>query len=109
VAILFLPFFVIAVAGLILSLVAHLVPFFGFPEPLGRLTWLLHIVLFVVWLPAGLAARRLDPDSKEDFSWKVALRGCPRWVRWVAGGFAVYAVVNFVLFLAVLVCPCSWD
>jgi hypothetical protein len=96
VAILLLPFFVLAVIGLILSLVAHTFALFGLPQPLGPVAWALHIGIFVVWIPAVLAARRLDPKLKDRGSWKVVLRGCPVWMRRVTAVFFVYALVNFL-------------
>jgi hypothetical protein len=93
-----LPFLALAVAGLVLSLVAHVAALLGLPQPMGSAAWALHAGIIVVWLPAVLASRRLGVDPKSKDFWKVALRGCPPWVGWVTGGFFAYAVVNFLVF-----------
>src|SRR5438874_2113973 len=95
------PFFVLAVAGLVLSLLAHGAGLLGLPQPLGSAAWALHVGIFVVWLPALLASRRLVPGPPRQDFWKVALRPCPRWVRWATAGFFFYAVVNFLLFVLI--------
>src|SRR5687768_11856783 len=96
---LYVPFFLIALAGLALSLVAHGAALLGQPQPMGPAAWGLHVGILVVWIPAMIASRRLVPDPKHKDAWKQALRGCPRWVRWVTGGFFVYAIINFFLSL----------
>jgi hypothetical protein len=95
-----LPLFVLAVVCLVLSLVAHGASLLGLPQPLGRMTWGLHIGIFLVLPATLLASRQLNTeDRQKEFSWQVALRGCPRWMRWMTTAFFVYAVVNFLLFL----------
>jgi hypothetical protein len=95
---LLLPFLVLAVVGLALSLVAHVAALLGQPQPLGGLAWGLHLGIFVVWVPTVLVGNRLVADFKRKDFWKAALRGCPRWLRRLTYGFFVYAVVNFLLF-----------
>ena len=92
------PSWALAVAGLVLSLVAHVAALLGYPQPMGSAAWALHAGIIVVWLPAVLASRRLGVDPKSKDFWKVARRGCPPWVGWVTGGFFAYAVVNFLVF-----------
>lgn len=49
--------------------------------------WLLHIGIFVVWIPAIFAAQRLVGNvSRKDF-WKVVLIGSPDWMRYMVYGF----------------------
>ena len=95
------PFLVLSVIGLVLSLIAHTAALFGLPQPLGSAAWGLHIGIFVVWLPAVIMANRLVGDYKRKDFWKAALRGCPDWMRWLTFAFFGYAVVNFLLFIAV--------
>ena len=95
------PFFVLSVIGLILSIIAHAAAVLGLPQPLAGAAWGLHIGIFVVWLPAVLVSNRLVADFRQADFWKAALRGCPRWMRWLTFGFFCYALVNFLLFLAV--------
>jgi len=92
-----LPFLLLAVAGLILSVLTHLASWFGSTWPLGQQAILLHFGVFVVFFPAGIAAGGFGP-RRHDF-WKTALRGCPAWMRTAVYGFFGYAVVNFAWFL----------
>ena len=59
-----MPFLVLAVIGLILSLVSHTAAVLGQPQPLGPAAWGLHIGIFVVWLPAVIVSNRLTGDFK---------------------------------------------
>ena len=98
-AILLAPFLVLAVIGLLLSLLAHCFSLLGLPQPLGGAAWGLHAGIFVVWLPATLVSTQLVRDFKhKDFS-KAVLRGCPRWMRWLVYGFFIYAFINFATFV----------
>jgi hypothetical protein len=97
---LLLPFFVIAVIGLALSLVAHGAAILGLQQPLGNAAWGLHIGIFVVWLPAVVVLCWTTRDFKRKDLWKAALRGCPVWMRWTTYGFFAYAILNFGLFAA---------
>jgi hypothetical protein len=97
-----LPFVIaIATIGLLLSLIAHLCALLSLPQPLGEATWGLHIGIFVVWLPAVLVLTRLGRDFKQKDLWKAALRGCPKWMRWMTYGFFIYAFINIATFLMV--------
>jgi hypothetical protein len=92
------PVMWLAVAGFFASLLVHLRAVLGLPSPFGSATWLLHIGIFVVWLPTVLVAQRLGNGAKQVDLWKAVFRGCPAWVKsgaYVVGG---YAMVNFVLF-----------
>jgi hypothetical protein len=64
---------------------------------LGPRTMLLHIGVFVVFVPAVFMAQGLQPRRRSD--WKTMLRGCPPWVPKAMGGLFAYAIVNFVLFI----------
>jgi hypothetical protein len=99
-AVLLTPFLILSVIGLVLSLMAHAAALLGQPQPFGPTTWGLHIGIFVVWLPAVIACNRLVRNfNRKDF-WKAALRGCPDWMRWLTYGFLGYAIINFLLFVA---------
>jgi hypothetical protein len=58
----------------------------------------LHIGIFIVWIPAVLVANRLTKDVPRKDFWKAALRGCPEWMRYMSYGFFGYAFLNFVFF-----------
>ena len=95
-----IPFLLLAVLGLILSIVSHVAAIAGAPQPLGEEAWALHIGIFVVWIPAVIVANRLSRDVKQKDLWKAVLRGCPPWMRWMTYGFFAYAVINFAIFFA---------
>ena len=99
-----MPFLLLALAclallGLFLSLAAHLAALVGMPQPLGSAAWGLHIGIFVVWIPAIIAANHLVKDFRRKDFWKAALRGCPTWMRWLTYGFFGYAFINFIVFI----------
>jgi hypothetical protein len=90
----------LAAAGFCASLLVHLLALLGLPSPFGSATWMLHLGVFVVWLPTVLVAQRLAKGAKQADLWKAVLRGCPAWMRtgvYVLGG---YAAVTFVQFIA---------
>jgi|SRR5271165_4660747 len=91
---------VLAGIGLALSILSHIAALFGKSGPLGKYTFLLHIGIFVVWLPAVLAARRLTSGFTVQQSWSESLRGCQPWMRYALYGFFCYAFVNFVVLTA---------
>lgn len=92
-------FAVLSCIGLILSLWVHLGALMGRRVAPEAFFWGLHVGIFVVWFPAVLVSQRLVGFvNRRDF-WKVVLRGCPGWVRYVVYGFFGYAVLNFVLFI----------
>lgn len=97
---LLLPLIGLSALGLILSLMVHLSALLGLALPLGERAWLLHVGIFVVWLPAVLVMQPLTREFKQKDLWRAALRGCPRWMRWMTYGFFAYAAVNFAIFVA---------
>jgi len=96
----FLWFFVcFAAVGLLVSLWVHIGAVMGKRVAPEAFFWMLHIGIFVVWIPAVLISQRLVGSvNRKDF-WKVALKGLPTWVRYVMYAFFAYAVVNFLLFM----------
>jgi hypothetical protein len=58
-----------------------------------------HTGIFVVWLPTLLIAARITRDAKQKDLWKVALSGCPPWMRQALYVLTGYAVLNFLLFM----------
>jgi hypothetical protein len=75
------PFMWLAALGLVLSIIVHASAVIGVTSPLGSGAWALHGGIFVVWLPAVVVVHRSTQESKQRDSWKVALRGCPEWMR----------------------------
>src|SRR6266852_3868241 len=97
---LLVPLIGVAGMGLVLSLLVHLTAVAGVPSPLGSAAWGLHIGVFLVGFPAVFVAQSLTRDAKRMDFWRVALRGCPQWMRYMTYGFFGYAFINFALFFA---------
>lgn len=92
------PFIVLSAVGLGLSLWVHLGALAGRRVAPEAFFWLLHVGIFVVWIPAVLVGmKRVGTASRKDY-WKLALKGAPEWLRYVIYGFLGYAVVNFAIF-----------
>ena len=85
----------LAGAGFLLSAGSHAAALLGQEDPLGGYAWLLHVGIFVVWLPVVFVSRSLTRGTTRWFSWNVALRGAPDWMRYVLYALFVYAFVNF--------------
>jgi hypothetical protein len=94
------PFILLAAVGFVLSVAAHLAAVAGSPIPFGKAVWALHIGIFVVWLPTVLVAYRLTRGTTRKDFWKIALVGCPKWMRTALYILFGYAILNFVLFFA---------
>jgi hypothetical protein len=93
------PFMLLAAIGLALSFYTHTRALFGLPVPWGGSVWLLHVGIFVVWFPAVLVAQRLVRHSSQKDFWKVALLGCPGWMRATGIVLFAYAILNFLYFI----------
>jgi hypothetical protein len=91
-------FAILSGVGLVLSMASHAAALFGAQGPLGDFAFVLHIGIFVVWIPAILAAHRLVQNARWKDFWKAALRGCPGWMTYMTYGLAGYAVFNFAVF-----------
>lgn len=93
------PFVALSAIGLVVSLWVHLGAVTGRRVAHQEFFWLLHVGIFVVWFPAVLVANRLVGNQRKKDLWKVVLRGCPDWMRYMVYGFFGYAVVNFLSFM----------
>ena len=97
-----LPFIALSAIGFVLSVAAHLAAVTGSPIPFGKAVWALHIGIFVVWLPTVLVSIRLTRGARRKDFWKIALVGCPKWMRTALYVIFGYAILNFVLFIATI-------
>jgi len=96
----FLWFFVcLSAIGLFLSLWVHLGAVAGRRVAPEAFFWMLHIGIFIVWLPTVLVAERLVGSVNRRDLWKVVLKDSPDWMRYMVYGFFGYAFVNFVFFM----------
>jgi hypothetical protein len=93
------PFMLLAAVGLALSVVAHVMALAGIELPGGQLVWTLHIGIFVVWIPTVLVSIRTTRHANRKDFWKVALSGCPAWMRKAFYVLFAYAILNFILFM----------
>jgi hypothetical protein len=85
--------------GLIASLWVHVGALMGRRVAPESFFWILHVGIFVVWIPSVLIAQRLVGSlNRKDF-WKVVLADSPVWMRYIVYGFGGYAIVNFLLFM----------
>lgn len=91
-------FMLLAAIGLVLSATVHCCALFGWKFPFPDLAWSLHGGIFVVWFPAVFMAQKLAKGCPRKDLWKVALRGCPPWLKGMTYFFLGYAVLNFFLF-----------
>jgi hypothetical protein len=96
--ILYRSFMYVALLGFLASLAAHVAALMGVADPfeLGPL----RAGMYVVWLPAVLAARQLSSDPSEDNLWRETFRGCPPWMKmglYVQLGYVVLSTVSFLL------------
>jgi hypothetical protein len=87
--------------GLALSVFAHFMALAGVGLPGGGLVTTLDMGIFVVWIPTVLVSIRTTRYvNRKDF-WKVALSGCPVWMRRAFYVFFVYGILNFILFVLI--------
>jgi hypothetical protein len=89
----------LAIAGFCASVLVHVLAILGLPSPFGSGTWLLHVGIFVIWIPTVLVAQRLTKNAKQSELWKVMLRGCPAWMRIAVYGLFAYSFLNFAFFV----------
>lgn len=92
-----------AALGLCLSISVHFATFTGFDVMASSpLVWLLHVGIFVVWIPVVLLANRAYIDSglwrSKRGNMEAAIRSAPIWMRRLTWAFGMYAAVNFVVF-----------
>jgi hypothetical protein len=87
----------LAVLGLVLSASAHAAAVLGADLPPAVMA--LHAGVFVVGLPALLAARRARPDWHGAWRRAGLLAHRPWWLQTFVGGLFVYALANFVFTL----------
>ena len=84
--------------GLLLSGVCHLLSWFHLAPPGGKAAFLLHIGIFVVWLPLVICSNQTaSTPGRGNFDH--LMEQLPIWARKCVFGIFVYAMINFVVFL----------
>lgn len=91
-------FVVLSAVGLVVSLWVHLGAVLGRRVAPEAFFWILHMGIFVVWIPAVLVARERVGNLRRKDSWKLVLQDSPEWMRYMVYVFFVYALLNFALF-----------
>lgn len=87
---------IIATGGFIFSLTAHLASFLGIdPQSVFPPIWLLHIGIFVVWIPTVFLLRKTFKKTGREGFWKVAVRNAPTWMQALCIFFLLYTFFNF--------------
>jgi hypothetical protein len=94
------PLMFLSGLGFLASLTAHILALFGQTAPGGGLVWMLHVGVFVVWIPAILCSRRKLQNVPRHDHFKALLGDCPVWMSRALKILFAYALVNFVLFMA---------
>jgi hypothetical protein len=88
----------LSAVGLIISALVHFSTYVGFdPQSDGPAVWLLHIGVFIVFIPAVWVAnikRQADVRKSNQF-WPLA----PTWMKNLTNLLGLYAGVNFVIFI----------
>ena len=93
------PLIVISGVGLGLSLWVHVGAMAGRRIAPEALFWMLHMGIFVVWIPAVLVIRQRFGIYSGKNRLTLALREAPAWMRYMVYAFFGYAMVNFVIFV----------
>jgi hypothetical protein len=91
--------FVIAALGFVFSAVVHF-PTYADVNLMKRLPqlWILHVVVFVVWIPLVISLGMKSTRENRRKLWKIATRNAPRWIRILCIAVCAYVVFNSVFF-----------
>jgi hypothetical protein len=87
-----------ALIGLVASIACHLMGWLQVAPPWGKGAFLLHLGLFVLWIPLVGCANRAMPAKRRN-NVEHLLKELPKWVRIAVGSLFVYALLNFVYFI----------
>lgn len=99
--------FFLAVTGWALGVTVHLLSLADVDVARkAPYVWLLHMGIFVVWIPAVFELRKdkeiqayqQSNGANRGSSLKIIFRNTPAWLRTIAIGGFIYALINFLLF-----------
>jgi hypothetical protein len=89
-------FLVLATVGLALSVAVHASTFVGVnPNRQFPASWLLHPGIFVVFIPALIAASRMAKGASKQEGWQRVKQFAPGWLQGLVGVLFAYALFNF--------------
>jgi len=89
---------VFAVTGLLASMACHVMAWLQVEPPWGKSVFLLHVGIFVVWIPLVIFSKRMMPKPGRN-NLEHLLVELPKWVRIATSGLFAYAILNFVYFI----------
>jgi hypothetical protein len=106
--ILLLPLMAYAAVGLVLSLTVHLLSYLGLQPAGNGLFYALHIGIFPLWIPVVLIVGKMSGGmrwggGRSWGTWNAVLAEAPTWMKYMTWGFFAYAMVNFILFMLLMV------
>ncbi len=88
----------IAAAGFVASVACHLMGWLQIQPPGGQAVLMLHVGIFVVWIPLVICANRTKPNpGRNNLDHLFAV--LPKWVKIASGILFGYAILNFVYFM----------
>jgi len=87
-----------AACGLVASMGCHLMGWLHIEPPWGKSVFLLHLGIFVVWVPLVFLANRTMPKPGRG-NMDHLFAELPKWMRVAAGTLFVYALLNFAWFI----------
>src|SRR2546423_5832796 len=88
----------IAAAGLLASVVCHVMGCLHLEPPWGKSVFVLHIGFLILWFPLVLFANRTMPKPGRG-NFDHLLAELPKWVRVGVYSLFVYALLNFAYFI----------
>lgn len=92
-----------ALIGFALSLIVHLSTYAGInPQKKFPPIWLLHIGIFVVFIPALLARNRLNNGRNKSSIPNLFDNSIPKWMKILCKIFCYYVFINFVCFMILM-------
>ncbi len=91
-------FAILAAVGFVLSMVVHALTIVGInPTRWFQATWLLHLGIFVAFVPALIATSKMRKAAPKSDDAELTRKFTPPWLRHLTAAFFVYGIINFLL------------
>jgi len=88
----------LAYLGWIVSLVIHIAAIMNYAFLTDIIPMLLFILILFLYLQSSRRIREILRQSGDESIWRLILERIPGWTRWAVTVFAIYAIVNFIMF-----------
>lgn len=88
----------LAYLGWIVSLVIHIAAIMNYAFLTDIIPMLLFILILFLYLQSSRRIREILRQSGDESIWRLILERIPGWTRWAVTVFAIYAIVNFLMF-----------